>query len=153
MTHDHRRAPRSEHEQSVELADEPGDHVAAYVAAFNTGSIDKLEMLYEDHSVVVPRPGHPATGADRRTVNQHLLSFGLPISATTRHLYVVDDLALLVVAWSIRGTTRDGREVNLMGTASDVVRRGADGKWRYVIDNPFGTAEAVARTGQEARQP
>jgi ketosteroid isomerase-like protein len=65
----------------------------------------------------------------------------------------VDDLALLVVAWSIRGTTRDGREVNLMGTASDVVRRGADGKWRYVIDNPFGTAEAVASPDGQQESP
>jgi hypothetical protein len=26
------------------------------------------------------------------------------------------------------------------GTATDVVQRGQDGLWRYLIDNPFGTA-------------
>ncbi len=140
MTHDHAHQPNAGHQLSVELADEPGYHVAAYIAAFNTGSVEALDKVYEEHGAVVPRPGHPATGADRRAVNRHLLSFGLPIEARTRHVYVVDDLALLIVDWSIRGTGPDGREVNLEGTASDVARRGADGKWRYVIDNPFGTS-------------
>jgi len=47
---------------------------------------------------------------------------------------------LLIVDWSIRGTGPDGHEINLEGTASDIARRGADGKWRYAIDNPFGTS-------------
>ncbi len=40
----------------------------------------------------------------------------------------------------MRGTARDGSRVDLSGTATDVVRRGTDGRWRYVIDNPHGTA-------------
>ncbi len=141
MTNDHAHQPSPGHQPSVELADEPEDHVAAYIAAFNTGSVEELDKVYEEHAVVVPRPGHPASGADRRVVNRHLLSFGLPIEARTRNMYVVDGLALLVVDWSIRGTGPDGHEINLEGTASDLARRGADGKWRYVIDNPFGTAQ------------
>jgi hypothetical protein len=35
-------------------------------------------------------------------------------------------VALLAVDWEIDGT------------AVDVARRGPDGGWRYVIDNPFG---------------
>jgi ketosteroid isomerase-like protein len=63
----------------------------------------------------------------------------LPIEATTRHAYVSGDIALLVVDWSIAGTSRQGYPLDLRGTATDVVRRGADGRWRYVVDNPFGT--------------
>jgi ketosteroid isomerase-like protein len=33
----------------------------------------------------------------------------------------------------------DGEHVHVDGTATDVARRGPDGLWRYVIDNPFGT--------------
>ena len=76
----------------------------------------------------------------RVAANRHLLSFGLPIDATTRHIYVVDDIALLIVDWSIHGTGPDGDEIHFEGTATDVARRGEDGKWRYVIDNPFGIA-------------
>lgn len=35
---------------------------------------------------------------------------------------------------------RNGGSVNFQGTATDVARRGSDGRWRSVIDNPFGTA-------------
>lgn len=140
MTNDHACQSRPERQLTVELASRPEDQVAAYIAAFNTGLVEELDQVYEEDAVVVPRPGHPANGMDRRAVNQHLLSLGLPIEASTRHLYVVGEVALLVVDWSIRGRALDGREVNLEGTATDVARRGADGKWRYVIDNPFGAA-------------
>jgi len=38
------------------------------------------------------------------------------------------------------GTGSDGSDVDLGGTATDVVRRGTQGLWRYVIDNPSGTS-------------
>jgi hypothetical protein len=28
----------------------------------------------------------------------------------------------------------------MSGTAADVVRRHRDGSWRYLVDNPYGTA-------------
>ena len=42
--------------------------------------------------------------------------------------------------WSYDGTGKDGSAVKMSGSTSDVLRRSADGVWRYVIDNPFGTA-------------
>ena len=64
---------------------------------------------------------------------------GLPITLTLRHSLVVDDIALHVYDWTIAGTAADGNEVDLAGSTADVARRGPDG-WRYVLDNPFGTA-------------
>jgi ketosteroid isomerase-like protein len=32
------------------------------------------------------------------------------------------------------------KHVHLGGSASDILRRGADGRWRYLIDNNQGTA-------------
>jgi ketosteroid isomerase-like protein len=46
----------------------------------------------------------------------------------------------MVLDWSIDGTGPDGKHMHLGGSASDVVRRGADGRWRYLIDNNLGTA-------------
>lgn len=60
-------------------------------------------------------------------------------SSGPRHVYATDDLALLIVDWVIEGTA-DGRPVRIEGTATDVARRGPDGRWRYAVDNPFGTA-------------
>jgi hypothetical protein len=39
------------------------------------------------------------------------LGLGLPMTATARHIFV----------------------------AGDIARRGPDGYWRYIIDNPYGT--------------
>jgi ketosteroid isomerase-like protein len=61
------------------------------------------------------------------------------MTARTRHVYVAGDVVLLIVDWSIQGTSRQGYPVDLHGTATDVARRGTDGSWRYVIDNPFAT--------------
>jgi ketosteroid isomerase-like protein len=120
--------------------DDPTKLPAAFMAAFNSGNAQELEQLYDSAGVLVPRPGHPVTGPDRAAANQYLLSFGLPIDAQVRHAYVAGDTALLIVDWSIHGTSRDGHEIDLRGTATDVARRGTDGLWRYSIDNPFGSA-------------
>ncbi|GAA2416557.1 hypothetical protein GCM10010420_53480 [Streptomyces glaucosporus] len=69
-----------------------------------------------------------------------LLGLGLPVTVRPRHTYVAGDIALLIVDWAIEGTGPEGERVHVEGTATDVARRGADGLWRYVIDNPFGAA-------------
>ncbi|NRQ39969.1 DUF4440 domain-containing protein [Nonomuraea sp. NN258] len=122
------------------IHDDPAQLPEAFMAAFNAGDAQRLEHLYATDGVLIPRPGHPVTGEDRAAANRHLLGFGLPIDARLRHAYVAGDTALLVVDWSIRGTSRDGHPIDLRGTATDVARRGQDGGWRYLIDNPFGAA-------------
>jgi len=62
------------------------------------------------------------------------------LKAKARHVFVADDIAQLVVDWSIDGTGPDGKHVHVGGSAADILRRGADGLWRYIIDNNQGTA-------------
>jgi ketosteroid isomerase-like protein len=59
---------------------------------------------------------------------------------TVRHVYQTTDTALVVVDWSMKGKTPDGKTMDLAGSGTDVLRKGADGTWRYIIDNPFGSA-------------
>ncbi len=82
----------------------------------------------------------PVTGPDLHAANSRLQDLGIPIRVSPRHVYRNGDLALLIVDWIIDGTGRDGQPVRVEGTATDVARRGSDGRWRYAIDNPFGTA-------------
>jgi len=115
--------------------------VLAYRTTFASGSGTLLDELYEAPAILVPRPGHPLRGpAARIAAHDHLLGFGLPIEAHPRHVYVAGDTALLIVDWGITGTARGGHPIDLRGTATDVARRGPDGRWRYLIDNPFGIA-------------
>ncbi|BEL04592.1 hypothetical protein Q0Z83_027830 [Actinoplanes sichuanensis] len=135
----HAHGPGPTPPESAQPTDVDG-HVAAYVAAFATGSADVMDRLYEPGAVLVPRPGVPlTTTADRRAAYAHLLGFGVPMTAESRQLYIAGDIALSIVDWSMRGTARQGHPVDLNGVAADVLRRGPDGQWRYLINNPFGT--------------
>ncbi|MFF0380183.1 YybH family protein [Actinoplanes missouriensis] len=117
-------------------------HVAAYTAAFATGSGAAVDLFYERDAILVPQPGTALTGtAERLAAYEHLLGFGVPMVAETRHLHVTGDIALSVVEWSMRGTARQGYPLDLSGVSADVLRRGSDGRWRYLINNPFGTVE------------
>lgn len=122
------------------LAASPEEQPHVFATAFNTGDPDAIERVYEDASVFVSSPGNPTTGLDRREANARMVSRGCPIEVRPRHVYVAGDIALLIVDWAITGTSPDGEPINIQGTATDVVRRGEDGVWRYIIDNPFGTA-------------
>lgn len=122
------------------LATSPEEQPHVFATAFNTGDPDAIERVYEQAGVFVSSPGNPTIGVDRREANARMASLGCPIEVKPRHVYVADDIALLIVDWTIAGTRSDGEPINVQGTATDVVRRGEDGIWRYIIDNPFGTA-------------
>lgn len=124
-----------------QLTNDIARHAETFAAAFNSGDPDTIDRLYEVRGVFVPEPGRqPVTGAERHRSNAAFQALGLPIQVSQRHTFVADDIALLIVDWKIEGTGPDGAEVNLAGTATDVARRGPDGRWRYLIDNPFGIA-------------
>jgi ketosteroid isomerase-like protein len=49
------------------------------------------------------------------------------------------DIALSMDTWTLTGTGPDGQPVSMEGTAVEVLRQQSDGRWLYVIDNPWGT--------------
>ena len=127
--------------ESFSLPTRPEDMATALVERFNSGKVGELLPLYEPEAVLVkpdgrPIVGHTEIGADLESY----LSFGLPLEVSARHVFVNGDIALIILDWSIDGTGPDGQQVHFHGSASDVLRRGADGVWRYLIDNNQGTA-------------
>jgi ketosteroid isomerase-like protein len=61
------------------------------------------------------------------------------ISYGFKRVLQASDLALVITEWSFRGTGPDGDPVNMTAKSADVLRHQADGTWRFVIDNPWGT--------------
>ncbi|MGA5218787.1 YybH family protein [Streptomyces cinereoruber] len=107
------------------------DVPAAFAERFNSGDARAVRELYEEGAVFVPESGTAVHGADAvARENAGFLDLGLPIAVCPRQIHVAGDVALLTVDWEIEGKAS--------GTATDVVRRGEDGHWRYVIDSPFG---------------
>ncbi|HEY1179138.1 MAG TPA: DUF4440 domain-containing protein, partial [Phytomonospora sp.] len=77
--------------------------------------------------------GESLGGDGRLSILGGHMALGAAIAVAPRKIFEADGIALLIVDWVIG----DGL---VRGTATDVARRGADGYWRYAIDNPFGTA-------------
>ena len=111
----------------------------AWAERFNAQDLEGLMSFAEPDCIFAPQPGLGLTGAENRAAQQQFLSLGVPMNLTVRHAFVAGDVALVIVDWSIKGTAADGAEVDMAGTAADVLRKGDDG-WKLAIDNPFGTA-------------
>jgi uncharacterized protein (TIGR02246 family) len=119
----------------------PEQVLAAIVTGINSGDLESLLPLYERDAAFVPQPGALAHGESgvREALTGFISMNGVLDLEVTRVLEV-DDLALVIGVWSFDGTGPDGEPVRLEAQNADVLRRQEDGSWRFVIDNPWGTA-------------
>ena len=127
--------------ESFPLPTEPEGVIPSLIERFNSGRVEAIMPLYAPEAVFIAKDGRTIT--DRTEIAaqfQRDVGLGLPLRANVRHVFVSDDTAQIVVDWSIDGKSPDGEDVHLGGSASDIVRRGTDGLWRYIIDNNQGTA-------------
>ncbi|MEU6629352.1 DUF4440 domain-containing protein [Streptomyces parvus] len=136
------------HSTSVHPTTVAAQHPYVLERAFNTFDAEVVDRLYEADALFVPRPGQPTTGPGRIPAHRDFLALRVPIRVAPRHTYVSGDLALLIIDWVVEGRAAHGGQVRIAGTATDVARRGPDGFWRYVVDNPFGTTEDPEQTGR-----
>ena len=119
----------------------PEQVLETIVTGINSGDLDSLLPLYETDAAFVPEPGtlaHGAPGVSEALTGFISMNGKLDLEVT--RVLEADDLALVVGVWSFDGTGPDGEPVRLEAKNADVLRRQADGSWRFVIDNPWGTA-------------
>ena len=110
------------------------------VEGINTGNLEALMTLYEPEAAFAAQPGNLAHGllGIRESLAAFIAMKGRLNLEVTRVLEA-GGLALVAGNWSFTGTAPDGTAVTLAGRNADVLRRQADGSWRFVIDNPWGT--------------
>jgi ketosteroid isomerase-like protein len=110
-----------------------------FMQAFNSGGLDGLMELYEPGIVFTAQPGQAVEGTEQvRGVLQGMMALGGPIDLRPVEILKSDDLALVISHWTLEGTGPDGNPLSLASNTVEVIRRGDDGSWRYVIDNPWG---------------
>lgn len=128
-----------DHQQG--LVSDIDKHQEAFGEVFNSGNADAVNAMYVDDAVSVWEPGNPLRGQGRRDYVAEFLATRKPsVEAEVRQQLVVGDTAMLVVDWQMDTIGENGDPERLEGVAIDVLRRGEDGYWRYVVDNPFGVS-------------
>jgi ketosteroid isomerase-like protein len=118
----------------------PEDMTRVWSDAFNRGDVDALIALYEAGATLASPSGPALNG--QGAIRGALASFvgGKPrIEATTRKVLIAGDLALTYGNWTLHGRNDDGTPRQLSGQSTEVLRRQADGSWRYIIDDPYST--------------
>lgn len=127
----------------VELApaDDAGADPAAmnqrYLDAYNARDLDAIMAVYAPGAAAVWEPGKTVTGPAHRAAVADFLKRDPRLSAEVRDCYVAGDTATLVIDWQLE--VPGSPEMTGTGRGLDVLRRGPDGRWRYLITNPFGS--------------
>src|SRR5688572_19115551 len=117
----------------------PEEMHPTFTAAFNAGDMTALMDLYEPEASLAPAPGEMVSGT--AAISEALTGFLAlkgRMTIDTVRVIPAGDLALLHGNWILSGTGPDGHDVELAGRNTEVIRRQADGTWRFIIDNPFG---------------
>jgi ketosteroid isomerase-like protein len=108
----------------------------AYEDAFNACHIDNIVALYEPDAVLVPSPGVRAVGlAAIREAQLAAIAMGGKFCMKLAYCLRVGDIAMLQHEWSWKKALWQGARTTFTSRTAEVARRGADGRWRYIVDH------------------
>jgi uncharacterized protein (TIGR02246 family) len=121
----------------------PEEVLNSVTEGINSGDLDSLMTLYEADACFATQPGGQLAKS-LETIRQSLRGFtdikDGKFDLKVKRVLQASDLALVISEWSFTGTGPDGNPVNIAAKKStEVLRQQADGTWRFVIDNPWGT--------------
>ena len=121
-------------------AHNPPDIYPILLKAFNAQDLDATLACYEPQACFVRKPDHVVRGpAELREMFRASFSHKPDLTLDVRKIISAgDDLALVVVKWTSKTVSPSGEAKVSSGTATDVVRRQADGAWKIALDNPYG---------------
>ena len=107
----------------------------------NAANLDGLMALYEPTATFTVQPGKVVAGtAAIREALKGFLDLKPRMTLSPRVLANTGDVAMVCSKWSLKGTASDGTAVDLSGESAEIVRRQADGTWKFIIDSPSGLA-------------
>ena len=124
------------------VALKPEDCNRILLAALEAGDIDTSVNLYEPGAVLFAKSGETMSGHEAIRANNAAL-------IALRPRFLIEEIIVTLSGDSTIATTRmkadmhgtrpDGKPVQGAIHTLEVLRRQADGSWRYVIDDPFGS--------------
>ena len=120
-------------------AERPEQVIELFAASLNGGDVDAAIALYEPEAAFAPQPGERVVGL--AAIGDALRQFAAlkpRLHGEITGVLAAGDVALVHNRWQLEGTQPDGTLVEMRGHSADVLRRAADGRWRILIDDPWG---------------
>ncbi len=114
----------------------PNDLHILFSQYLHEQNLEALGTLYDENAMFIPgKDQKPIFGREniKEALKHYLVSPG-NVEKISESIYENGDTALIKLEWRL--TTEEGKTVE--GTGLGVAKRGSDGKWVYVIENPYG---------------
>lgn len=119
----------------------PSETIEAFLEAFNSGDVEAILGYYGTDAVFVTEDGQVLQGAESmRQAFAGFMAMKPNLQIDKSRTISAGDVVVNVMKWTMKGTGPDGGAVVMEGNGFDVMRKEADGSWKMVIDNPWGTA-------------
>lgn len=117
---------------------DPKQTAAVFGRLFNAGDAQGLLALYESDALYVKADGQEVRGlAGIKSVIDGFLATKATMKIDIKSCHVHGDIASICNAWTLTG---GGAPPGSAGKSIEVLRRQADGTWRYIIDLPSGAS-------------
>ena len=123
-------------------AQTPAECDIQVIQAINARDMEAALSFYEAEATFVAEPGKPVTGT--QAIREVMTGFCAAEPTLTIEVPFVaqsGDTAMLLSKWTMKGLDENGNAVDMEGNGVEIVRRQADGTWKFIIDNPWGTTE------------
>lgn len=124
-------------QKEIQRITHPAAINAAFADAFNRRSLDDLLALYEEDACL-RGDADGATITGRKQIAEALQALlAMPGRMQSRNVFCIErhDIALLRADWTI---AEENGAIVASGRSAEIVRRQADGSWRYIIDHAMG---------------
>lgn len=118
----------------------PLDATTQLVKAMNAWDLESAIALFEPGAAFVIKPGIVVDGTSGiRQALEGFMALKPALTIEAQQLVQSGDVAQYCARWSLKGIDPTGTAVKLGGRSSSILRRQPDGRWLFLVDNPWGT--------------
>jgi uncharacterized protein (TIGR02246 family) len=118
----------------------PQDVITKLVTAMNTQDVTTAITLFEPGASFVMKPGVVVNGiAGIRQALEGFMALKPTLTIEAQQIVQAGDVAQYCARWSMKGSDPSGHPMQLSGRSSSILRRQTDGRWLFLVDNPWGT--------------
>lgn len=119
----------------------PAGMVSYFRHCIKTGDLKGAMSCFDARGVYIDRSGIESWGLQEIEKEIGNLCIWRPeIKGGPPHVTIIDDLAVWLDAWEMKGNSPDGNVIRMSGHTTCLMQRDQHADWYWLVDNPFGVA-------------